>query len=118
MGYRNRVEEEAKRRGVVLAAPASDAPAAPPVARSTGWLSNVMPEGAQLMADLKAQLPADLYAGILSNLKRGAGYVVDHSTRIGVGNPPLEEWERGKVQMRDGLAVMRVRPKGLGGASR
>jgi hypothetical protein len=28
-----------------------------------------------------------------------------------VGSPPLDQYERGRVQMRDGFSVMRVRPK-------
>jgi hypothetical protein len=76
-----------------------------------GWLSKVMPHGADLVAGLKAQLDPAIYAGILANLKRSGGYVVDHSTNIAVGSPPLDQYERGRVQMRDGFSVMRVRPK-------
>jgi hypothetical protein len=113
MESRKQIEEEARRRGVVLTSTGqvSAAPASEPV-RSTGWLANVMPHGAGLMASLKAQLDPEIYADILRNLKRGGGYVIDHSTNIAVGSPPADQYERGRVQTRDGFAVMRVRPKG------
>jgi hypothetical protein len=48
---------------------------------------------------------------MLDKLRRGGGYVVDHTTNIAVGSPPVDEYERGRVQLRDGFAVMRVRRK-------
>jgi hypothetical protein len=105
------VEEEAKRRGVVLASAARAEPVADQVVQSRGWLAKVMPHGANLMAALKAQLDPDIYAGVLDKMRRGGGYVVDHTTNIAVGSPPLDEYERGRMQTRDGFAVMRVRPK-------
>jgi hypothetical protein len=110
METRKQIEEEAKRRGVVLAAAATAAAPVEPV-RSTGWLAKVMPHGADLMADLKARLAPEVYAGILDKLRRGGGYVVDLSTNIAVGSPPVDQYVRGRVEHRDGFAVMRVRAK-------
>lgn len=110
METRKQIEEEAKRRGVVLAAPAADA-APSTYVRSSGWLARVMPHGADLMASLKAQLDPEIYAGILDKLRRGGGYVVDLSTNIAVGSPPVDQYERGRVETRDGFTVMRVRAK-------
>jgi hypothetical protein len=112
METRKQLEYEAKRRGVALV-PAADGATRPgPAAvRSTGWLSKVMPHGADLMASLKAQLDEATYSAVLRNLKRGGGYVVDHSTNIAVGSPPLDQYELGRTETRDGWTVMRVRPK-------
>jgi len=113
MEQRKELEQLARRKGVVLApapAPASAPTSGAATAKSTGWLANVMPAGAQLMADLKAQLPPEIYAAALDELKRGAGYVVDRSTWIAVGAPPLDQYQRGRVEQRAGLTVMRVRP--------
>jgi hypothetical protein len=90
----------------------SDAPGGKPsTVQSKGWLSRAMPHGANLMASLKATMDPEIYAGMLDKLRRGSGWVVDHSTNIAVGSPPLDEYERGRVETRDGFAVMRVRLK-------
>jgi hypothetical protein len=111
METKRRVEEEAKKRGVVLASTRQAEPAPVVPVQSTGWLAKVMPRGANLVASLKAQLDPEIYAGMLDKLRRGGGYVVDHTTNIAVGSPPVDEYERGRVLVRDGFAVMRVRRK-------
>lgn len=106
---RRAAEELARSKGVALAPTA--APAPPPVGqvRQDSWVAKVMPAGAQLMADLKAQLPPDLWAAAMDNMKAGRGYVVDFTTRIGIGGPPVDRFERGKTDKRDGFPVLRVR---------
>lgn len=112
MNQKRAVEELAKKRGVVLAAPAPGAPlplAQPPV--SNGWLAKPMPEAAAMMVEVKGWLDPKLYAAAMDNLKRGAGYVVDESTMIALGSPPLHLYERGKTEQRNGFTIMRVKPK-------
>jgi hypothetical protein len=114
MNQRKQVEELAKKLGVSLAAAAGSppAPAATPApVASTGFMAKPMPVAAAMMADLKAQLDPEIWKGAMDNLKRGAGYVIDHSTRIAVGSPPVDLYERGRVEKRDGFTIMRVRLK-------
>lgn len=111
MESRKELEELARLKGVVLASPA------PPVApaagdrgapKSKGFLARAMPNAADLMADMKQQL-GPFYPAALANLQRGAGYLVDEETRLAVGQPPIDEYQRGKVDEREGWTVMRVR---------
>lgn len=113
MTGRKALEELAKKRGVVLAASAqakAPAPALDQSARPAGWMSKVMPSAAPVIVQLKEQL-GEFWPGVLANLKRGAGYVVDESTRIAIGSPPVDVYERGKIEQRDGFTVMRVRQR-------
>jgi hypothetical protein len=105
----------------VLAAPAPSHAPAPPVRScstptGSGWMYKVMPVAAPMLAELKASLDPEFFAAAMANLKRGAGYVIDESTRIAVGGPPVMEWERGKIEYKDGFTVMRVRRKSEGPA--
>lgn len=111
MDQKQAAQELAKRLGVSLAAAAAGEPQAAPAPASRGWLAKPMPKAAALMADLKAQLPREIYDGILANLKRGAGYVVDESTNIALGSPPVDLYERGRIEQRQGFTIMRVRRK-------
>lgn len=107
---RKAVEELAKKRGVSLAAPpAPPAPTQAPAA-ATGWLAKLMPNAAPMMADLRAKCGPEIWSGAVKLLKAGKGYVVDLETNIAVGNPPPDQFTRGKIEERDGLKVMRVRP--------
>lgn len=113
MTGRKALEELAKKRGVVLAASAqakvpASVPAPDQAARGAGWMSKVMPSAAPVIVQLKEQL-GEFWPGVLANLKRGAGYVVDESTRIAIGSPPVDVYVRGKIEQRDGFTVMRVR---------
>jgi hypothetical protein len=113
MTQRKAVEELAKKRGVVLVAPTvTPAPAIDrdPAPARPGWMARVMPVAAPMMAEIKAQL-GEFWPAVEANLRRGAGYVVDETTRIAIGSPPVMEWERGKVESRDGFTSMRVRRK-------
>ncbi len=85
--------------------PAPTAAAAKPATK--GWLAAAMPEAALVMVQLKESL-GPLYADVLANLKNGKGFLVDETTNIAIGNPPAE-WQRGKIEDRDGFKIMRVR---------
>lgn len=119
---RKQIEELAKKRGVSLAPPIAASPAGASPAASepaqaaqsgkVGFLAAHMPEAAAMMRDLRAQIGAQLYRGILDNLKQGRGYVVDHTTRLAVGRPPAQLYELGgKEERRDGYPVRRARPR-------
>jgi hypothetical protein len=110
MNQRRAVEELAKKRGVVLAgmAPAVAPPTVEPT-QSTGWMARLMPVAAPMMAELKAQLPPEIWKGAMDMLRRGGGYVIDESTNLAMGRPPVDLWQRGKIDTRDGFTVMRVR---------
>jgi hypothetical protein len=115
MNTRRAVEELARKRGVVLAgAVPAAAPVAPAAAASSGWLAKPMPKASALMAELKATLDPVFYDAAIDNLKRGAGFVVDESTMIALGWPPVDLYVRGKTERRAGFTIMRVRPKAQG----
>ena len=121
MTKRKELEELARKRGVVLASPAS-APAPQPdagaVPAKPGWMARAMPVAAPIVAALKAQPQlAEFWPGIEANLRRGAGYVIDETTRIAIGSPPVTEWQRGKIEQRDGFTIMRVRRREVAGTT-
>jgi hypothetical protein len=65
-----------------------------------------MPVAAPRVAELKAQPQlAEFWPGIEANLRRGAGYVIDETTLIAVGSPPVYEWLRGKIEQREGFTI-------------
>lgn len=109
-------EELAKRKGVQLAkAPAPPPPAPAPLPDT--WFARNMPAVAQLLADMKAQLPPELWKEAIDRMRKGGGYAVDLRAGLAIGGPPLEVWRRGKVAEREGFPVMRVTPLELAALS-
>lgn len=108
MNQRKKVEELAKSRGVSLAPSAGARPAPAPAPVPDSWFARNMPGVAQALADMKAQLPPDLWRDVIANLRKGAGYAIEASNGLAIGAPPMQVWERGKAAERDGFQVMRL----------
>lgn len=108
MEQRKKAEELARIRGVSLAPSASQRPAPPPAPVPDTWYARNMPGVAQALADMKAQLPPDLWRDAVANLKRGQGYAIEAGTGLAIGNPPRDVYRRGKAAERDGFQVLRV----------
>ena len=73
-----------------------------------GWLRAEMPNAAALIDDLRAQLGPEIVTGIMDNLKRGRGHIIDHTTGLALGKVP----DTYQVMARDKRGVSRVVPKG------
>lgn len=106
---RKAAEDRAKRLGVALA-PTAAPVAAPPAGKAPmpGWMVRAMPEAADMLAELKHSLDAETWQGMAERLRKGGGHVIDLTTMVAIGNPPSDQWERGRIEHRDGFAVMRV----------
>lgn len=107
---RKQLEELAKVKGVTLLQ-AAPQPAAVVAQPAPGWFADHMPAAAQLLADMKAQLPPEVWKAAMGNLRAGKGYVVDQGARLAIGSPPPEQYERGKSDVRNGFTVVRVTAK-------
>jgi hypothetical protein len=109
MEQRKLVEAAARKAGVALA-PTSAPTAEPGKAPMPGWMRRAMPAAADMLAELKGSMDPAIWAEAADRLKRGGGYVVDLTTNIAIGSPPVHEWERGRTEVRDdGFTIMRVR---------
>lgn len=75
-------------------------------------MAKVMPNAAPMMAELKQACGPEIWKGAMDRMRRGGGYVVDLGTNIAMGDPPADQFDRGRIDARDGFTVMRVRPKG------
>lgn len=74
--------------------------------KQAGWLRAEMPAAAALIDDLRRQLGNEIVQGALDNLKRGRGYILDHSAGLALGKVP----DTHQVVGRDGRGVSRVVP--------
>ena len=72
-----------------------------------GWLRNEMPNAAALIDDLRAQLGAEIVQGMMDNLKRGKGHIIDETAGLALGKVP----DTHQVMGRDKRGVSRVVPR-------
>ena len=114
MEQRKKAEELARIRGVSLAPAVPPRPAPAPAPVPDTWYARNMPGVAQTLADMKAQLPPELWREAVANLKKGQGYAIEASNGLAIGNPPRDVYRRGKAAERDGFQVMRVSLVDLG----
>jgi len=74
-----------------------------------GWLRIDMPNAAALIDDLRSQLGPELVQGMMDNLKRGRGYIIDHRAGMALGKVP----DTHQVLGRDARGVSRVLLRGV-----
>lgn len=110
-------EELAKSKGVQLAPKDPPTPTPAPAKVPDTWFARNMPGVAQLLADVKAQLPPAIWRDAIAGLKKGQGYAVDIERGLAIGSPPAAEWEQGDAKAeREGFTVSRVRRRAKGPA--